>query len=105
MILFPYIYKNIVKGYEDHMKEIISTITSKGQVTIPAEIRKYLGITSNDKIGFVIDDEGVVRLRVHRYPTIASLRGAAGRLNKPLSWQEIQKIAQEDRFNTKYESK
>ena len=57
------------------MKEIISTFTSKGRVTIPAEIRKYLGITSNDKIGFVIDDEGVVRLRVHRYPTIASLRG------------------------------
>ena len=40
------------------MKEIISTLTSKGRVTIPAEIRKYLGITSNDKIGFVIDDEG-----------------------------------------------
>ena len=87
------------------MKEIISNITSKGQVTIPAEVRKYLGVKTNDKIGFVIDDEGVVRLRVPRYPTIASLRGAAGRLNKPLSWQEIQKIAQEDRFNTKYESK
>jgi antitoxin PrlF len=87
------------------MREIISTITSKGQVTIPAEIRKYLGITTNEKIAFVIDDEGVVRLRVPRYPNIASLRGAAGRLNKPLSWQEIQKIAYEDRFNTKYESK
>ena len=87
------------------MKEIISTITSKGQVTIPAEIRKYLGIATNEEIAFVIDDDGVVRLRVPRYPTIASLRGAAGRLNKPLSWQEIQKIAHEDRFNTKYESK
>ena len=87
------------------MKEIISTVTSKGQVTIPAEVRKYLGIRTNDKIGFVIDDEGVVRLRVLRYPTIASLKGAAGRLDKPLSWQEIQKIAHEDRFNTKYESK
>ena len=87
------------------MKEIISTITSKGQVTIPAEVRKYLGIATKDKIGFVFDDEGVVRLRVPRYPTIASLRGAAGRLNKPLSWQEIQKIAHEDRFNTKYQSK
>ena len=88
------------------MKEIISTINSKGQVTIPAEIRKYLGITTNDKIGFIIDDEGVVQLRVPRYPTIASLRGAAGRLNKPLSWQEMQKIAQEDRFaSSKYESK
>jgi AbrB family looped-hinge helix DNA binding protein len=87
------------------MKEIISTITSKGQVTIPAEVRKYLGIKTNDKVSFVIDDEGVVRLRVPRYPTIALLRGAAGRLKKPLSWQEMQKIAQEDRFTSKYESK
>ena len=27
------------------MKEIISTVTSKGQVTIPAEVREYLGIS------------------------------------------------------------
>ena len=79
------------------MKEFISTITSKGQVTIPAEIRKYLGLKTNDKIAFMIDSEGIVRLRVLRYPDIASLRGAAGTLNKPLSWQEIEEIAQEDR--------
>ena len=86
------------------MKEIISTITSKGQVTIPAEVRKYLGITTTDKIAFVIDDQGTVRLRVPRYPTVASLSGAAGRLKKPLSWQEIQEIAYEDRIKAKYEN-
>jgi hypothetical protein len=52
----------------------------------------------------VIDDEGVVRPQVPRYPAVASLRGAAGRLNKSLSWQEMQKIAQEDRFSSKYEN-
>jgi antitoxin PrlF len=86
------------------MKEIISTITSKGQVTIPAEVRQYLGIATNDRIAFVIDDEGAVRLRVPRYPTVASLRGAAGSLKKTLSWQEIQQIAYEDRIKAKYES-
>jgi len=65
------------------------------------EVRKYLGLATNDKIAFVIDDEGVVRIRVPRYPTIASLRGAAGRLKKTLSWQEIQRIAYEDRFKAK----
>ncbi len=83
------------------MKEIVSTLTSKGRVTIPAEVRKYLGIGTNDKVAFVIDDEGVVRLRVLRYPTVASLRGAAGSLKKPLSWQEIQQITNEDRFKAK----
>ncbi len=84
------------------MKEIISTITSKGQVTIPAEVRKYLGIKTNDKIAFVIDAEGTVRLKVPRYPDIASLRGAAGSLNKPLNWQQMKEIAYEDRLQAKH---
>jgi len=86
------------------MKEIISTITSKGQVTIPAEVRKYLGIKTNDKIAFVIDAEGIVRLKVPRYPDIASLRGAAGSLGKPLTWQQMQEIAYEDRLQAKHEA-
>ena len=86
------------------MKEIISTITSKGQVTIPAEVRKYLGIKTNDKIAFVIDAEGIVRLKVPRYPDIASLRGAAGSLDKPLTWQQMQEIAYEDRLQAKHEA-
>lgn len=86
------------------MKEIISTITSKGQVTIPAEVRKYLGIKTSDKIAFVIDAEGTVRLKVPRYPDIASLRGAAGSLNKPSNWQQMKEIAYEDRLQAKHET-
>jgi len=86
------------------MKEIVSTVTSKGQVTIPAEVREYLGIKTHDKIAFIIDQEGIVRLRVHRYPTIASLRGAAGHLQQPVSWKQMLRIAYEDRFATKKES-
>jgi AbrB family looped-hinge helix DNA binding protein len=40
------------------MKEIVSTITSKGQVTIPAEVRRHLGVSQGDKLSFVIGDEG-----------------------------------------------
>ncbi len=80
------------------MKEIIASITARGRVTIPIEVRKHLGITTNDKIAFVIGDDGTVRLRVIRYPTVASLQEAAGNLKQPLSWQEMQQIAYEDRF-------
>ena len=79
------------------MQEIISTITSKGQVTIPAEVRRRLGVGEHDKIAFVIEDNGEVRLSVPEYPTIESLRGVAGSLAQPLSWQEIKEIAHEDR--------
>ncbi len=80
----------------------MSTVTSKGQVTIPAEVRRHLGIKRNDKLSFVIDPDGVVRLRVPRYPDIASLRGAAGSLERPLTWQEVREIAREDHLREKY---
>jgi AbrB family looped-hinge helix DNA binding protein len=38
-----------------------STLTSKGQVTIPAELRKRLGLRPGDRVGFVVED-GAVRL-------------------------------------------
>ena len=85
------------------MREIISNVTSKGQVTIPAEIRKHLGIKSYDKIAFVIDEEGNVCLTVPRYPDIDSLAGAAGSLSEQLSWKDMRRIAYEDRFSTKFE--
>lgn len=85
------------------MKEIVSTVTSKGQVTIPVEVREYLGIKTNDKVAFVIEQDGVVRLRVPQYSSVAALRGAAGRLPQPLSWQEMQHIAYEDRFSSSSE--
>jgi len=78
------------------MKEIVSTMTSKGQVTIPAEIRAKLHLTAGDKLTFVIEDEGKIELRAPIYPTVASLRGAAGSLAKPLEWDEMRAIAHED---------
>jgi len=84
------------------MKEIVSTITSKGQVTIPAEVRRHLGLKTKDKISFVIEPEGDVRLQVPHYPNVAALRGAAGSLRKPLSWEEMRRIAREDRLKAKY---
>ncbi|NOZ28405.1 MAG: AbrB family transcriptional regulator [Chloroflexi bacterium] len=84
-------------------KEILATITSKGQVTIPAEVRAYLGLKPRDKIAFVIEEEGTVRLAAPRYPNIASLRGAAGSLKKPLSWEEMREIGREDHLKDKFQ--
>lgn len=39
-----------------------ATITSKGQITIPKEIRDYLKINAGSKIDFVIDADGQVKL-------------------------------------------
>jgi antitoxin PrlF len=87
------------------MKEIISTISSKGQVTVPAEVRKRLGIKQGDKLSFVIEDEGGVRLAAPRFRDLSSLRGAAGKLQKLLSWEEMREIAREDRVRKITEDK
>jgi len=78
------------------VKEIPATITSKGQVTIPAEVRRHLGLKQRDKIAFVIGDEGDVRLTVPTFPTIESLRGIAGTLPKPMPWKEVLQTARDD---------
>ena len=77
-------------------KEIVSTITSKGQVTIPAEVRRHLALKTGDRIAFVLESDGTVRLIAPRYPSVASLRGAAGSLDRPLSWEQMRDIARED---------
>ena len=39
-----------------------ATITSKGQVTIPKEIRGYLKLETGTKVDFVIDENGQVKM-------------------------------------------
>lgn len=83
-------------------KQQVSTVSSKGQVTIPAPIRKHLGVDVNDKVAFIIDPTGMVQVTQAKYPDIQSLSGAAGKLKKPLSWKEMRDIAHEDRLKEKY---
>ncbi len=83
-------------------KQRVSTLSSKGQVTVPIEIRKHLEINTNDKVAFVIEPDGKVFVTLAKYPDIGSLSGAAGSLKKTLSWKEMQKIAREDRLKEKY---
>ena len=41
----------------------ISTLTSKGQTTIPKQVREHLKIGPGDKLDFVIESEGRVVIR------------------------------------------
>jgi antitoxin PrlF len=50
------------------------TITSKGQVTIPVEIRRRAGLSPSDKVEFDMNDEGKITLR--RVRSILELAGS-----------------------------
>ena len=87
------------------MREIISTITSKGQITLPAKVRRHLGLDAKDKVAFVIGEDGGVQVRPIAYPTIASLRGAAGSLPRPMTWEQMLDVAREDQLASEYPSR
>jgi antitoxin PrlF len=41
------------------MNEQLTVVTRKGQVTIPADIRRVLGIKEGDKVAFVLENDQV----------------------------------------------
>jgi len=56
-----------------------ATITSKGQVTIPAEVRQRLGLGAGDRIEFVELESGDFAIK----PAIDDVRALKGVLRKP----------------------
>ena len=50
-------------------------VTTKGQVTIPVEIRRALGIEEGDEVVFRIDREGEAGLHVVKRVDLMSLAG------------------------------
>ncbi len=56
------------------MRVVEATITSQGQVTVPAEVRRHLGLAKRGKVTFVIEKDAV-RLVPSRY-TVETVRGA-----------------------------
>lgn len=45
------------------LEDITATITSKGQVTIPIDIRNMLNLEEGDKLSFKIEDSKTVKLQ------------------------------------------
>jgi antitoxin PrlF len=56
-----------------------STLTSKGQTTIPIEVRLYLGLHTGDKLQFIIEADGRVVLEA----VTGDVRELKGMLPKP----------------------
>ena len=56
-----------------------ATITTKGQITISKEIRDYLKLEIGSKIGFVIDENGTVKV----VPLNVPVTSLSGMLRRP----------------------
>lgn len=69
----------------------ISTITSKGQTTIPQQIRAYLGLHSGDKVDFLIEEDGKVTLAALTVD-VRELKGSLPKPKKTVSIEQMNKI-------------
>ena len=70
-----------------------STMTRKGQVTIPKEIRDRLGVKEGEKVLFVMRGEEVV-LKVVK-GTILDLRGSVQPSTRPEDFDKIRQSAKQ----------
>lgn len=65
-----------------------ATITSKGQITIPKDIRVKLGLEPGNKVNFLVDDEGVVSF-VPMTTDVTTLKGIIAKPSKPVSVEDM----------------
>jgi AbrB family looped-hinge helix DNA binding protein len=68
----------------------LSTLTSKGQITIPKELRESMSIDAGDKIEFIINEQNEVVIK----PITKKAIDVFGQLNKyiknkPVSIEEM----------------
>ena len=75
------------------MKEITTTITQRSQVTVPAEVRRVLGVKPRDKVTFMIAD-GEVRLKPVSY-SLESAYGSVKSSREPEDFDALSRAARD----------
>lgn len=74
------------------MKECLTVVTRKGQITVPAEIRRALGLRRGDKVALVME-EGQARL-LKAGSVVARTAGALRGEEPALSTEELREVAE-----------
>lgn len=75
------------------MNEVLTTVTKKGQVTIPVAIRHSLGLVPGDKVAFVVES-GDVKVKAVKSALDKSF-GAVRPRKRPEDFAELEKLAEE----------
>lgn len=76
------------------MKEMLSSVSPKGQVTLPVEIRKLLGVKPKDKVVFQVKGDQVT-ISPARY-TLESVMGSVEPPTRTEDFEQISRDAKEE---------
>ena len=66
----------------------VATIGSKGQITIPKDIRRKLNLHSGDKVSFILDEKGKAYF-LPATKSITALKGIVPKPDKPVTVEEM----------------
>lgn len=78
------------------MKELLTVVTRKGQITIPAEIRRSLGIKEGDKVALSLVDKEKAQVNLRPVRSVAELTfGAVTPRKRPEDFQELRRRFEE----------
>jgi AbrB family looped-hinge helix DNA binding protein len=66
-----------------------ATLTSKGQVTLPREVRASLGVAAGDRLDFIRMDDGAYAIVPASF-SIRSLKGVLPRPAQPVSLEDME---------------
>jgi antitoxin PrlF len=65
-----------------------ATLTSKGQITIPKEVRERLGVEAGDRLEFVEEEKGVYKV-VAATKDVRHLKGIVSKPGRAVSVEEM----------------
>lgn len=70
--------------------EVAATVTSKGQVTIPKQVREALGLAEGDQVLFRVEGQ---RATLARTPELLELAGSVSvpAAKRGVSWDEVRR--------------
>lgn len=76
-----------------------ATLSSKGQITIPAEVRRGLGVETGDRVEFIEIKPGQYELVAATLP-ITALKGIVPRPEKAVTVEEMDAVIAEHAAST-----
>jgi AbrB family looped-hinge helix DNA binding protein len=68
---------------EPSVKEVLTVVTRKGQITVPAEVRRALDLQRGDKVAFALTDEPNGHVLMRRVGSVVDETAGAVPSHKP----------------------
>ncbi len=73
------------------MRKLRAKVTSKGQITIPVEIRRFLSVNAGDAVSFTVEGETV---RLEGSSDIGVVERTAGSLKGEVAVEDLREAAE-----------